>query len=343
MTLQDPRFLCLQAWLQQQLPAGFSVCLISGDASFRRYFRVQTAENSLIAVDSPPELVPIAPFLALDNAFANAGLAVPAVIAANDKDGLMLLEDLGDVQLGSLLNADNVAYWYRRALNMLPQVLGIQRSELGVLTDYDAAFVERELAIFSEWLLQVHLKLEDIPEALLERSFALLTESAMAQPKGGMHRDFHSRNIMVRNDELVLIDFQDAVLGPITYDAVSLLRDCYVRWDDALINTLRDEYFDMLRQQGLLPVDVSRGQFQRWFDLMGLQRHIKAAGIFARLFHRDGKAGYLKDIPLTLTYIVDIARRYPELHALSEWMVSTVQPAVLQWQEQPSLRLEDEQ
>ncbi|MCF1427814.1 MAG: phosphotransferase [Shewanella sp.] len=331
MTLQDPRFVCLQGWLQQQLPAGFSVSQVSGDASFRRYFRVQTAGTSLIAVDSPPQLVPIAPFLALDKAFADAGLAVPAVIAANETDGLMLLEDLGDVQLGSLLCADNVLHWYCRALKLLPRVFAIRSCELGPLVDYDAAFVQRELAIFSEWLLGAHLKLEDIPKAMLERSFALLTESAMAQPKGGMHRDFHSRNIIVRGDELVLIDFQDAVLGPVTYDAVSLLRDCYARWDDSLVNALRDEYFELLGQQGLLSLDISAGQFQRWFDLMGLQRHIKAAGIFARLYHQDGKSGYLKDIPLTLSYIVDIARRYPEFEALGDWVAGIVQPAVDKW------------
>lgn len=328
MTLSDPRFLCLQQWLQQQLPAGFQLHLISGDASFRRYFRVVTDKASLITVDSPPQLVPIKPFVEMDKAFANAGLRVPEVIAADEAQGLMLLEDLGDIQLGMLLSPGNVHSWYQQALDLLPAVIQVTKTASAPLPDYDAAFVLRELEIFTEWLLGEHLQLSRLPEAMFKQSFELLIASAMAQPKGGMHRDYHSRNLMVQDDKLILIDFQDAVLGPVTYDAVSLLRDCYVRWDDELVNTLTSYYFDLLNQQQILDAGTSREEFQRWFDLMGLQRHIKAAGIFARLHHRDGKSGYLKDIPLTLQYIVDIARRYPELTAFGDWVEAEVVPAV---------------
>ncbi|MCL1037313.1 phosphotransferase [Shewanella submarina] len=324
MTLSDPRFLCLHQWLQQELAADFSIELISGDASFRRYFRVVTAKNTLIAVDSPPELVPIKPFVDMDLAFADAGLSVPAIIATDEAQGLMLLEDLGDTQLGMLLTRDNAADWYQQALDLLPAVYRVTEAGAKALPDYDAAFVQRELDIFNEWLLQAHLQLDHVPHELLQSCFDLLITSAMEQPQGGMHRDYHSRNLMVKDNQLMVIDFQDAVCGPISYDPVSLLRDCYVRWDDELVSELRQYYFSLLRQQGMLEAEVSEQQFSRWFDLMGLQRHIKAAGIFARLHHRDGKSGYLKDIPLTLTYIVDIARRYPELQELGDWVEAVV-------------------
>lgn len=329
MTQSDPRFLRLATWLTQRLNDSISITLISGDASFRRYFRVTDNDAHFIAVDSPPQLVPIAPFIALDKALADVGLLVPAVLAQDEALGFMLLEDLGDCQLGMCLRGANVRQWYTQALDLLPQMAAVQQTDSGPLPVYNNEFIARELAIFPEWLLGVHLGWRDaqLPQQLLSDVNHCLSVSALAQPVCGMHRDFHSRNIMVRDDQLYLIDFQDAVSGPLTYDAVSLLRDCYVRWDDELVMSLARYHMQLMQDKGFLDADVSWEAYQRWFDLMGLQRHIKVAGIFARLYHRDGKAGYLKDIPLTLEYIRDIARKYPELSAFGHWVEAELIPA----------------
>ncbi|MDF0533255.1 phosphotransferase [Shewanella sp. A32] len=328
MTLSDARFLQLKQWLQQQFDASVDMQLISGDASFRRYFRVTTADKSYIVADSPPEKVDNRPFLALADAYHRQGIPVPAIISVDATQGFILQQDLGDQSLLSLLTSDNVKRWYQQALALLPQIAAVKASSSGPLPQYDAAFVQRELEIFPEWLLAKHwhLTLRDAEIQQLQQVFALLTENALAQPLVGMHRDFHSRNLMVMEKQLYVIDFQDAVLGPITYDAVSLLRDCYVRWPDAVVDALRDEYYQHCITLGLLDRQTSAKQFCRWFDLMGLQRHLKAAGIFARLLHRDGKSGYIKDIPLTLAYVADISERYPELFSFSQWVRQRLLP-----------------
>jgi len=332
MTLSDPRFISLNLWLNRYFSCDVTPVLISGDASFRRYFRIITADASYIAADSPPKLVPIAPFIALSHAYASAGLTVPKVIASDAEQGFMLLSDLGDTQLLSVLTPLNVGDYYRRALALLPQIAAVVDStnpETGMaqaLPLYDEAFVRRELGIFTEWLLGQHLQLElSLSEQdLLSQSFDMLVDNALSQPKVGMHRDFHSRNLMLQNDQLCVIDFQDAVIGPVTYDAVSLLRDCYVRWPQAMVADLMAQHYRQALEHGFIPQDVSFEQYQRWFDLMGLQRHIKAAGIFARLHYRDNKPAYMADIPLTLTYIVDIAQTYSELAPLAAWLQAKV-------------------
>ena len=331
MTLPDLRFIALNQWLRTQLAGDFTLSLISGDASFRRYYRVITPKSSFIAVDSPSELVPVLPFVNLSKAYAAEGINVPNVIAFSNRDGFMLLSDLGDLQLGSCLNNDNVATWYKDALLLLPLIIEVTEANGSRLPIYDVDFVYRELAIFTDWLLDCHLKLtiDGDTEDMLKAAFSLLADNAIEQPKGGMHRDYHSRNLMVKDDELWVIDFQDAVVGPITYDAVSLLRDCYVRWNDALTIELMTFHFNLLLQYEYLPSKTTFAQYQRWFDLMGLQRHIKAAGIFARLHHRDGKSGYLKDIPLTLEYIRDISACYPELKAFHLWVKNVLIPSFL--------------
>ncbi|MCL1070371.1 aminoglycoside phosphotransferase family protein [Shewanella xiamenensis] len=335
MTLSDPRFISLNQWLNRYFSYDVTPILISGDASFRRYFRVVARDASYIVADSPPALVPIAPFIALASSYAAAGLTVPKVITTDAEQGFMLLSDLGDTQLLSVLTDDNVADYYRRALALLPQVASVVESFDPVtgntqpLPLYDEAFVRRELEIFTEWLLERHLQLELSHEErlLLEKSFGLLVENALAQPKVGMHRDFHSRNLMLKEGELCVIDFQDAVLGPVTYDAVSLLRDCYIRWPQTMVLELMQQHYQQVLELGQIPAQTSFTQYQTWFDLMGLQRHIKAAGIFARLHYRDNKPAYMADIPLTLSYIVDIASVYPELAPFSAWVQSRVVPA----------------
>lgn len=332
MTLSDLRFISLNQWLNRYFSFDVIPELISGDASFRRYFRIITADASYIVADSPPQLVPISPFIALASAYSEAGLIVPKVVAFDAEQGFMLLSDLGDTQLLSMLTANNAADYYRRALALLPQVARVVESRdpvtgcMQTLPLYDEAFVRRELDIFVQWLLEKHLQLELTPDeqALITRSFDVLVDNAVTQPKVGMHRDFHSRNLMLKDDELCIIDFQDAVIGPVTYDAVSLLRDCYIRWPQTMVADLMAQHYRQALVHKFIPQDISLEQYQRWFDLMGLQRHIKAAGIFTRLCYRDNKPAYMADIPLTLSYIVDIASTYPELTPFSAWVKSRV-------------------
>ncbi len=325
--MSDLRFIALKDWLATRLCTDFQIKLISGDASFRRYFRVQLPTSCYIAMDSPPELIPVQPFIDLAKAYQEQGILVPQVIEQNIEQGFLLLSDLGDVQLLSCLNENTMVDYYARAIDLLGSVFAVTVSAQQPLPTYDAQFVMKELAIFSEWLLGKHLNmsLSASETRMLDDAFKSLTDNAMAQPQGGMHRDYHSRNIMIKDDALAVIDFQDAVIGPVTYDAVSLLRDCYIRCSDATLALMMRRHYDLLIQRELITADVSFAQYRRWFDLMGIQRHLKAAGIFCRLNYRDSKPAYMADIPMTLQYIVDVAATYPELHALRDWLIEKVQ------------------
>ncbi|MGS0680965.1 aminoglycoside phosphotransferase family protein [Shewanella sp. 125m-7] len=327
MPLSDPRFLQLNAWLNQYFNGKVSPTLISGDASFRRYFRVIVDNLSYIVVDSPPNLIQIAPFIQLANSYSHQGIAVPKVIACDNEQGIMLLSDLGDVQLLSVLDSDTLQQYYSQALALLNDIAKVISTESGPLPQYDAGFVIRELEIFIEWLALHHLGL-DIDEVTThtQDAFKLLVDNALAQPQVGMHRDYHSRNLMLQDGELKVIDFQDAVIGPVTYDAVSLLRDCYIRWPDIEVESLMQQHYQQCVSTGLIDAEVSFEQYRRWFDLMGIQRHVKAAGIFARLNYRDDKPAYMADIPLTLEYIRDIAGRYVELQPFAQWISEVIIP-----------------
>lgn len=347
MTLSDPRFISLNQWLNHYFSAVVTPVLISGDASFRRYFRVIYKNTSFIVADSPPDLVPIAPFISLSHAYSAAGLVVPDVIAFDCEQGFMLLSDLGDTQLLSVLTRDNVQNYYRQALDLLPSIAQVQQApvldkmdndsahtgslntQMTPLPRYDAAFVQRELHIFVEWLVGVHLQLRltETEQSMLAQSFAVLVDNALSQPSVGMHRDFHSRNLMLQQNKLCVIDFQDAVIGPVTYDAVSLLRDCYIRWPQDMVTSLMQYHYQLALKQGVIPQSTEFNQYKIWFDLMGLQRHIKAVGIFARLKHRDNKPAYMADIPLTLGYIVDIASQYADLAPFAMWVTTRILPA----------------
>lgn len=327
--MSDPRFIQLNAWLKQYFSSNITPELISGDASFRRYFRVIVDSVSYIVVDSPPKLVPITPFIQIAESYSRAGIAVPKVIACDVEQGFMLLSDLGDIQLLSVLTAGNLTNYYQKALLLLNDIAQVTTTEQGALPIYDDKFVLRELNIFIEWLAVHHLGLAiDEVESCTQDVFSILVENVRLQPKVGMHRDYHSRNIMLQDNELKVIDFQDAVIGPVTYDAVSLLRDCYIRWPEESVDQLMLGHYEQAIDAGLLSSKVSFAQYQRWFDLMGLQRHIKAAGIFARLNYRDNKPAYMADIPLTLEYIRDIASRYAELAEFSQWIANVIIPAV---------------
>jgi hypothetical protein len=320
----------IQNFLQQyQADSQMQCTALSGDASFRRYWRVQSGTQQWMLMDAPPVPADSLRFIAVAQSLADAGLRVPKVLAADPAAGLVLLEDLGDDLLQFSLTHDNMRHWYRQALALLPLQQQVRHTSEGPLPEFDRAFVLRELQIFTDWFLPVHLQLPIDPatQALLDSTFNLIADVVLAQPQAGMHRDFHSRNLMILPDQtLAVIDFQDAVVGPVSYDAVSLLRDCYLRWPDHEVALLRDEFYQSLQQQGLLPVDYTLGEFRRAFDWTGLQRHIKVCGIFARLYHRDHKAGYLADLPRVVGYVVDIAKQYPELSAFTQWFEHMVMP-----------------
>ena len=316
---------------------------MSGDAGFRRYFRFAVNNTSYIAVDSPSQYCNNKAFVALANAMSANKINTPKILFSELSSGFFCLQDFGDDLLADGLSNESMDVLYRSAIDLLPAVANVASSislddECYQLPIYDRAFIETELSIFTEWLIGHYLKIElSIEEQqALERCFSILVDNALAQPKVTMHRDYHSRNLMrLDKGQLGVIDFQDAVVGPVTYDIVSLLRDCYVRWPQEAITPLLDYFIELITPQLTQQLSeknrefkVGRQTWQRWFDLMGLQRHIKASGIFARLLLRDNKPGYIKDIPLTLSYIKDIANEYTELRFLANFVTDRVIPAL---------------
>ncbi len=327
--MEDSSEIGLAAWCEAQ--TGYpqtQLEVVSGDASFRRYFRASDGQRSLIAVDCPPDKEDMRPFLLVADAYQAANIPVPLVLNVDLKQGYMLQTDLGHTVLLSKLQAQNARQYYDQALSILPRIMGVTATAEGDLPRFDRALLDRELALFKDWLLMQHLDLDwdDRDDELWSEFCELIVSNAFAQPQVGVHRDYHSRNLMVTPKGLGVIDFQDAVIGPITYDAVSLLRDCYIEWPDELVDELSQRLRSQLQEDGLLSADIEPEQWQRWFDWMGLQRHTKAAGIFARLAHRDDKTGYLKDVPRTLGYLSKVSARYPELSNYHQWLTQRIIP-----------------
>jgi len=324
---------------QHSIPA--QMVTVSGDASFRRYFRIIYSENGVqkhwIAVDAPPEHENSRQFVDIANVWSSAGVKVPTVLAFDESQGFMLLEDFGDVLLHPELTADAADGLYKSSIDSLIELQQLPRTEN--IPEYDRELLDREMALFPDWLCEKHLKLtlSDADKAMLKQVFETLASSALAQPQVMVHRDYHSRNLMVckanppqHNEEFIgIIDFQDAVYGPITYDLVSLLKDCYIQWprDQVLAWLAYFEEKHIKLNSGQI-ADVREGQLIRDFDLMGMQRHLKAAGIFARLSIRDGKHDYLNDVPRTCEYIVQTARLYPEFAEFNAWLESVFLPAL---------------
>ncbi|MCP4764946.1 MAG: phosphotransferase [Gammaproteobacteria bacterium] len=292
----------LNEWLEQLGYRDYRLSAASEDASFRSYLRLECGSDSFVVMDAPPQQEPCDRFIAVAHKLRDAGLNAPEIIASNLVDGFLLLTDFGSTDYLSRLDAQTEGPLYADALTaLLAMQTGI---DAGDLPDYDESLLQREMDLFHDWfmveLLGVELDASQL--ASWQGIKQLLVENALAQPQVFAHRDYHSRNLMVlERHNPGILDFQDAVRGPVTYDLASLLRDCYIAWPAARVDQLVQDYHQSARANRL--VDVEAAQFKRWFDLMGVQRHLKAVGIFSRLNIRDGKPGYLKDIPRTLGYI----------------------------------------
>ncbi len=315
----DARYQELCQWVAKQLkPDKVELSVVSGDASFRRYFRIELNGDSWIVMDAPPEKEDSRSFVVIAENWLAQGIQVPQIQALNLDKGFMLLSDFGQKLLLSALNPSKPnevqgKHYYSKAMQALVQIQLLDAAKLD-LPAYDSGLLQREMALFKDWLVEAKLglSLSDQESADLTACLLFLEERALAQVQVTVHRDFHARNLMIcEDDSLGIIDFQDAVCGPITYDLVSLLRDCYIVWPVEFVNQWCREYYDLLEKHH--PDAFKQvGDFEDFkddFDLMGLQRHLKVAGIFARLSLRDGKHAYLADIPRTLEYIVSVSKQ----------------------------------
>ena len=306
----------LKRWIETQLNASpVALEAASADASFRRYFRVTTAGESLIAMDAPPAHEDCRPFVRIARLMEEAGLNVPRVIAADFERGFLLLSDLGTAGYLQALNAGTADALFRDAIDAL--LRWQLASKPGVLPPYDEALLTRELTLFPEWYVARHrgVTLNAQQSEALARVFALILKSNLAQPAVFVHRDYMPRNLMVCEPNPGVLDFQDAVYGPITYDVASLFKDAFVSWDEERVLDWTARYWEKARRAGL-PVAADFGDFYRDFEWMGLQRHLKVLGIFARLNYRDGKSGYLADTPRFIVYVRAVAARYAALKPL---------------------------
>ncbi len=314
--MTDTRLNALKQWVSSMPDINArSIEPASADASFRRYFRVIEQDRTTIVMDAPPEKEDIQPFIDIAQRLQQQDVHVPHILAVENDQGYLLLEDLGNRDYLATLKEDNADNLYTDAINAL---LRIQSAEYSGLPEYDQGLLLNEMELFSNWFLNTHLgvKLNRTEQQNLSTIYQALAASALEQPTTFTHRDYHSRNLMVTDQNNPgVIDFQDAANGPFTYDLVSLLRDCYITWPKKRIEKWHNLYLKKYLQQN--PENqVSKQQFLAWFDLMGVQRHLKAIGIFSRLSHRDNKHGYLGDIPTTLAYITSIGQHYPLLKPL---------------------------
>jgi len=332
----DLRTISLLDWLENDLLMIVDSCqLASSDASFRRYFRIKTPEGSFIVMDAPPDKENTETFIRVAELLAQIKVNVPIIFQQNTIEGFLLLEDFGSQCFLDQLTLENATALYSSAFDALLLMQSQTSIEHCDLPAYKEALLQRELAIFQEWFLHESLD-TPIPAEIWSSLSEVLINAALEQPRVCVHRDYHSRNLMFLSDDSPgIIDFQDAVIGPITYDLVSLLRDCYISWSPELIEQWRNDYYQRL--VGLDLIAVSPEQFKRWFDLMGLQRHLKAIGIFSRLHLRDGKSTYLNDIPRTLTYVLAVCADYPELSAFSDFLQEQVVPVYETFRQSHSL------
>lgn len=328
MPQHDQRLLDLNAWLKPHLSDLFqrqgwgdvpdsTLVPASSDASFRRYFRWETPQRSFVLMDAPPPQENCRPFVNIAACLADAGIHVPEILAADLDRGFLLLSDLGRQTYLDVIDAGNADELFADAMEAL---LTFQDgADPSGLPAYNEALLRRELQLFPEWYVQRHLghSLTAVEEQLWERSCRVLIDSALAQPRVLVHRDYMPRNLMVSEPNPGVLDFQDAVLGPVTYDITSLFKDAFVSWPEERVLGWLQSYWDAARARGI-PVQESFSEFHRASDLMGLQRHLKVIGIFARICHRDGKPRYLGDVPRFFAYLDTVLARRPELADLKQ-------------------------
>lgn len=315
----NPRFIQLQQWLIKINQHG-TLMPLKGDASFRQYYRLQQTDTHYIIMDAPPQQEDCSPYLAIAKAWDQAGINVPKIMAYDVEQGFLLLSDFGDNLLWHKLKPTSAHFLYQQAFDTLLQIQSYQSQALKPNSHYpwpyyDTAEYQKELNLFSTWYLeglcQIHLTSQQ--KQTLKKIEALLIEAALQQPQVCVHRDYHSRNLMWLDDHsLGVLDFQDALWGPVTYDLASLLRDCYIDWPQEQVYAWVLDYQQLALTRGIISNDNSQ-LFIRWFDWMGLQRHLKCMGIFSRLHLRDNKSSYLQYLPRIKNYIKTVCHQYPEL------------------------------
>jgi aminoglycoside/choline kinase family phosphotransferase len=322
----DQRQQALAHWLSTACKLSAAELVpMTGDASFRRYFRVNTQDATLVAMDAPPGREDCRSYVAIANGLRKKNLRAPLVSASDTTQGFLLLEDFGDNVYLKTLNSTNADTLYTRALDTLAVMQTCHYIPDCNLPQFNVDFIYQELQVFKEWFLLRHLNLALSPatEKMLTDFFYFLANSASSQPQVFMHRDYHSANLMVLPEQQVgILDFQDAFIGPVTYDLVSLLRDCYIAWPESQVKKWVLDYHAKIN------APVSADTFYRWFDLMGLQRHLKALLTFARKCHRDHNVNYLQHIPRTLNYIASAAPRYDEARDFTDFLGTEILPAL---------------
>jgi N-acetylmuramate 1-kinase len=317
----------LNKWLVQVLGSSqFSLNPLTGDASFRRYFRLHHSGISRIVMDAPPEKEPLHSFIAIATLLRTNGIRAPEIYAADEQQGFLLLDDFGDCLLLHEIASDTADKLYQAAITTLITLQQCPTSSYA-FPHFDKQFILQELSVFNEWFLKGYLQvsLANKEAQLIEETFDWLSNEVSRQPKVVIHRDYHSRNIMVtennQDSRLAIIDFQDAMLGPVTYDLVSLLKDCYIQWPRETVM----RWLTFFYEQSPVAKEYSLPSFIRAFDLCGLQRHIKVLGVFSRLYLRDNKPNYLKDLPLTLHYVLACLESYDELKPIYQFMQKRIQ------------------
>lgn len=299
---------------------------LSGDAGFRRYFRAG-GTATVIAANSPPTKEQNLAYVKISRLLAELGVRVPTIFAVDFGQGYFVLEDLGDGLLQDQLSRNDTQSVYTKAMEQLGLIQSCA-AQPDFIPAYDRQMLVDEMALFVTWFAEKLLgaTIDQHRKARIQDLFEFLAEQALQQPKTLVHRDFHARNLMtLQNGELAVIDFQDAVWGPITYDLASLGRDCYVRWSRDRLDTFVEQSADQLLSAGQINT-AQRAEFRQWFDLMGLQRHIKVLGIFSRLSLRDGKHRYLRDLPLVLRYTLEVMEQYDACKEMADWMTDELIP-----------------
>ncbi|MCO8045482.1 phosphotransferase [Acinetobacter bohemicus] len=325
--MNTPREQSIQSWIASVLGSDqFETHFLAGDASFRRYARIKLNNKTFMLMDAPPEKEDCVPFVTIDEFFDVHGVRVPHIVSKDLKQGFLLLEDFGDVLLSNLLNDETVDAYYEQSFKQLIQLQSIPGE--GQLPVYSYEKLISEMELLTDWMLPA-LKIQptEADTALIKRTFAILANAALAQPQVIVHRDFHSRNLMkIENEtELGVIDFQDAVIGADTYDLISITRDAYVQWNADRVYQWFKIFYDLLPAASKQERDFE--QFKKDADMMAIQRHIKILGIFVRLFERDGKSAYLKDLPRVMWYLLQETKPYAELQPFMQFMHEKVMPA----------------